>query len=126
MVKILDKTVNQEVRRDTKILCCTTLSNVEFSWTFVNSSQANISQPSVIQKAENCDGKVGPYQLTQSPDFVIVCNFKFPQHHGRYRCRVKNDAMNVDASKSMLLNILGKNGQSFLIWSSVNTCDSTF
>ena len=113
-VKMLDQIVNQEVQTITDIICCTTLSsNVKFSWTFVNSNQPS-SQPSVIREANNCDGKDGPYQLRDRPDTVVVCNLQFPLHQGQYTCTVKNDEMKIHASKSMVLDIHGKNNTTFL------------
>ena len=116
-VKVVDKIIDQDLQTIAGIICCTTLSsNVKFSWTFVNSNQPS-SQPSVIQEADNCDGKDGPYQLKDHPDTVVVCNLQFPLHQGKYTCTVKNDEMQVHASKSMFLEIRGKNNKSFVIHS---------
>ena len=113
-VKVVDKIVDQDVQTIVGIICCTTLSsNVKFSWTFVNPNHPS-TQPFVIQEADNCNGKDGPYQLRDRPDTVVVCNLQFPLHQGQYTCTVKNDEMQVHASKSMFLEILGKNNITFL------------
>ena len=115
-VKILDKTVLQEDwNKNTYIICCTALSSkLKFSWTFANTNHSLTSQQSVLQKADNCERKVGAYQLRDSPNVAFVCAINFTLHRGKYTCTVKNDGMNIHASKSMFLDIHGKNNKTFL------------
>ena len=114
-VKILDKTVEQWYE-NTYIICCTALlSKTKFSWTFANTYQSLTSQPSVMQKADRCERKVGAYQLRDIPNVAIVCAMNFTLHGGKYTCNVKNDDMEMHASKSMVLDIHGKNNKTFLV-----------
>ena len=109
-VKILNKTV-KEWYKNTYIICCTALSSkLKFSWTFSGSHRH-----SVIQEADNCEGKAGAFQLRDSPNVAIVCAMNFHSNRGKYTCNVRNDEMNINASKSMVLDILGKNNKTFLV-----------
>ena len=113
-VKILDKTVHERYEK-TYIICCTALSSkLKFSWTFANTYSSLTSQPSIMQKADNCERKVGAYQLREIPNVAIVCAMNFTLHGGKYTCNVNNDEMKIHASKSMVLDIHGKNNTTFL------------
>ena len=67
-----------------------------------------------MHEADNCERKVGAYQLKDSPNVAIVCAMNFTLHQGKYTCTVKNDEMKIHASKSMVLDIHGKNNTTFL------------